>query len=482
MLKKLKEKENILFLFFYIIFFLLVFTGIIVHEPWFDEAQHWLIAQDLSILETIKYLHYEGHLIIWYLILMPFAKLNIPYPMPMLIMNALFILIAVFILLKKATFNPILKILIIFSMPIAYQYAVIGRCYSIGILFLFILAAMDKEKFKRPYLYTIFIVLASNTSLFALVGAASFGMIFMNDYIKNKKELLTKEFYILCGIAFLDIIFILYQIFGSLDRVQYFQLLQGHNNSVSYLLHNIIEGVCFLDIYGITAGICTTIFVLITLVALYRNKTAFSFFILSYLFLSVIFLFFYNGYTWHHYFYFVYLIISLWLYDNNSDNKNIFYTIFIIFFMVISCIGIYRTSNAYAKDIKNEFSTSKKLSEEIIENEEIKQGNLITCGTWSTAVVPYLRNNNYNSYDCFSLEKSSFDNFEYETNYNAASEKINPQNLQPLSDKQMYLLFPTNNARINNKSQYYDLVPVITEDEGFGEYSGLGVYKLILKN
>ena len=46
------------------------------HEPWFDEAQAWLIAQDASLVELLTSItHYEGHPPIWFLALMPFAKL-----------------------------------------------------------------------------------------------------------------------------------------------------------------------------------------------------------------------------------------------------------------------------------------------------------------------------------------------------------------------------------------------------------------------
>ena len=72
--KKLTFKNIILLI--YIIFTLIITLH---HEPWRDEAQSWLIAKNLNILEIINQMKYEGHPCLWHLILLPFAKLNFPY-------------------------------------------------------------------------------------------------------------------------------------------------------------------------------------------------------------------------------------------------------------------------------------------------------------------------------------------------------------------------------------------------------------------
>ena len=179
--------EKVFLWLFFCLFVLLTAVGAFTHEPWFDEAQAWLIAQDLSLVEMFKHLKYEGHLCLWFLALMPSAKLNLPYPLPMLITNVIFIWGAVYVLLMKSPFHPVLRIMIAFSMPIAYQYGVIARPYAMGVMFLFLLAYFYKDKLNRPYLYATLIILCANTSAMALVG-----MNYIDNHIysiKNLREL-----------------------------------------------------------------------------------------------------------------------------------------------------------------------------------------------------------------------------------------------------------------------------------------------------
>lgn len=50
------------------------------HEPWFDEAQSWLIARDASFRDMLLVRpHYEGHPPLWWLMLSVPAKLGVPY-------------------------------------------------------------------------------------------------------------------------------------------------------------------------------------------------------------------------------------------------------------------------------------------------------------------------------------------------------------------------------------------------------------------
>ena len=66
------RKKSILFL-LSLLAILINFILMLTHEAWRDEAQAWLISRDLSPLEMIKQMSYEGHPILWYFILAPFS-------------------------------------------------------------------------------------------------------------------------------------------------------------------------------------------------------------------------------------------------------------------------------------------------------------------------------------------------------------------------------------------------------------------------
>ena len=74
---KQKTKKNLFNIIIILTYAFISFLLIFFHENWRDEAQEWLLVKDLNIFELISQLKYEGHFALWYLILMPFAKLRV---------------------------------------------------------------------------------------------------------------------------------------------------------------------------------------------------------------------------------------------------------------------------------------------------------------------------------------------------------------------------------------------------------------------
>lgn len=59
-----------------IVYAVITFCCVYFHEQWKDEAQSWLLAKNLNFVELINQMKYEGHPLLWYIIIMPFAKLR----------------------------------------------------------------------------------------------------------------------------------------------------------------------------------------------------------------------------------------------------------------------------------------------------------------------------------------------------------------------------------------------------------------------
>ena len=265
------------------------------HIPWLDEAHAWTIAQDLSIVEIVKLMKIEGHTLIWYLMLMPFAKLNIGYPYVMQILNWIFCLGAIILLWKKAPFNNLVKFLITFSFPFFTVYPIIARCYSVGIFLLFLLTIMFKDKLKHPVIYSILLVLCANTSVMALFGATAFGILFLYDFFKEKCEI--KNLIIPSIIFILGGSLILYLLRGA-DST-YLAEFKG----VSAFLNNVVWWYFIPTL----ACIITSIFLM------RKSKKALFFLGFTYLALAYCSIFKYYGHYWNHYFYYIYLILATWL-------------------------------------------------------------------------------------------------------------------------------------------------------------------------
>ena len=179
-----KNKINLVVMLCYSI---ITFIILLFHESWRDEAQAWLIARDLNIIDIFVQMEYEGHPVIWYLILAPFAKLGLPYIF-VKIVSWLICNIAVWLILKKAPFNLILKILFIFSMPMIYLYPSISRSYCLIPLAITIVAIYFGQRHEKPIQYILSILFLANTHviMYGMVGILLL-LFYIEELIQNRK-------------------------------------------------------------------------------------------------------------------------------------------------------------------------------------------------------------------------------------------------------------------------------------------------------
>lgn len=326
------------------------------HIPWLDEAHAWTIAQELSLVEIIKLMKVEGHTLIWYLMLMPFAKANFAYPYVMQFLNWIFCFASILLLWKKSPFNNLVKVLITFSFPFFVVYPIIARCYSIGIFLLFLLTILYKDKLKYPIVYSILLVLCANTSVIALFGASAFGILFLYDFFKSKSEI--KQLIIPSIIFILGGSLILYMLLGN-DST-YLDNFRG----VSTALKNIV----WWYFIPILSCICVIAFYL------RKNKKALFFLAFTYLLLTYCFIFKYYGHYWNHYFYYIYLIFAVWL----AFEKKFIQKPLLILLGIVSIFNINVYGNLSDVVNKEVFSySSQNIFKTIVQDKNIENNKII---------------------------------------------------------------------------------------------------------
>lgn len=159
------------------IYALLVALLVPRHEPWFDEAQGWLLARDNSFSSLFgKWIEYEGSPGLWHLILMAPSHAHLPYITENWIAAAANVA-AVAVLLRYSPFPRWLKFLLPFTYFLFYQYAVIARNYSLLPLLLFAAAAAfprwNQARPPRVLLFTVVLALLANLTVHALLIAIS---------------------------------------------------------------------------------------------------------------------------------------------------------------------------------------------------------------------------------------------------------------------------------------------------------------------
>lgn len=188
-----KKQENTICCTGFILFSIITLVTIFLHEPWIDEVHAWFLAKEYSVSRLIYEMRYEGHFILWYLILMPFAKHNFPI-ITLNIISWFISCISVAFFLWKSPFTLSAKLVALCSNALLFWYPVVSRCYVLLIPLLFMLASIYKKRNERLFLFAILLAMLSNTHAYieGFVGVLTFSFL-IQDIILPWKQYSIKE-------------------------------------------------------------------------------------------------------------------------------------------------------------------------------------------------------------------------------------------------------------------------------------------------
>ena len=170
-------------------FFSIVNVGIFHHEMWRDELEAWLIAKDsISIPDLLNNLKYTGHPALWYICLHFISKV-VKEPAIIQLFNAILITGAILVFLYHSPFSKIQKALFCFGYFPLYEYGVISRSYSLGLLLIFSFCTLFCRS-KHNYLYlAITLALLSHIHIYGLmIGFVFASMLAWTTLIKFRHE------------------------------------------------------------------------------------------------------------------------------------------------------------------------------------------------------------------------------------------------------------------------------------------------------
>ena len=144
--------------------------------PWEDEGRAWTAARYFGLYDLIFHiLRYEGHPPLWYLILVPLAKLHFPFVYINLV-SAAFGLAGIYVLLRHSPFPIYIRALLPFGFALAYEYAVVARSYCLFPLLGFLIAKEYRSAPRKPVRMAILLALLANLSLHGTIVACTFGL------------------------------------------------------------------------------------------------------------------------------------------------------------------------------------------------------------------------------------------------------------------------------------------------------------------
>ncbi|GAB4020428.1 hypothetical protein [Spirosoma koreense] len=143
------------------------------HEMWRDELQSWGIAVSADTpADLIQNARYEGHPLLWFVLLWPITKLW-SNPVAMQIFHGCLALASAYLILFRSPFTTLEKALILFSYYFIYEYAAISRNYQIGVLLICSICVLWKNPAQNLLKISLLLFLLFQTNVFAfLVGLA----------------------------------------------------------------------------------------------------------------------------------------------------------------------------------------------------------------------------------------------------------------------------------------------------------------------
>ena len=150
------------------------------HEPWFDEAQSWLIARDSSFADLLTLRpHYEGHPPLWTLLLSITAKTGVPYEIGLKGVQILCTALLGGWLIFRAPFSKLAVFLLPFTYFLCFQYGVTSRPYALLCTALFMVAHYWKQSDSKPsdtWKLALSLVLLCAISAYGIALAAGFAL------------------------------------------------------------------------------------------------------------------------------------------------------------------------------------------------------------------------------------------------------------------------------------------------------------------
>lgn len=371
----------------FISYIIYVIIGIYYHEPWRDEGQAWLIARDLSFLDIFLHTGVEGHPFLFFFILKPFTFL--PYYPTINIINAIFVIIAVYILLlKNVNYNFMIKLLILFSTMILYDYPIMARNYGLSFLLYMYILYLYKYRYIKTTRYVISIGLFMSTTVTGISIGFIESFFFLYKIFSRKNNIFLKRKIKDIIILYLFLLLTLFQIL--LMMYNWSNILSFFSNSMQFYLSSLVLIFILSIIFFIF------IYLKLNNILIFPN-TYYIFELILKILLVFIFIksinYFYTIYIRHLFLFTIYTIFILNFYTKNkSDFVNLIISIYSTFI-------IYYTYNFgfndYVYDIKYKFSGSKDAAKYIKDNNyDNKEKYIIVANNssfLSGAISPYFK-------------------------------------------------------------------------------------------
>lgn len=437
------------------------------HEQWRDEANVWLMGRELSLVELFREIKYQGHPCLWYLIVMPFAKLQLPFEtigiLSLLVMSG-----AVGVFLIKGRCSLILKALVIFSPFFTYFYSVVARNYCLIPITLMLLAWLHKDRWKHSLGYGLLLGLLVQEDIIAVPIAGIISLWWLCEGIRillgnqlNQKEKKQKMVRLFGGllIPLFSLFALFLQLRGVSESTQFGIQDLGLSDTIIALRDSAYGLIC--RITGWNRSVCIAFYIVMLLMLVWisvlkKNLWPTMVFISTWLFQVIFSALVYQLHMWHYLILGAVALWTVWLYLDDSDyfgkGKLIGYGKYGVQIMIgVLCIAgfCHWNSEAESSSLKGAlygvYSGGKDAARFIRENMDKEDIIISTDVAFDSTILAYLPG--YTFIYAGTLEKESYADWTEKQMEEISVPELmqNIHEVYPEKDK-VYLILTENNC------------------------------------
>lgn len=446
--EKIFNKKNLCWLIF-ILYTIINLILMLKHEPWRDEIHAWLMAKELSIAELIEASRFDGHPILWHLILMPFAKLGFPI-ITLNIIGYIVVLISAWIFLFKTNLSLFFKTIVIFTVPFTYIFSSISRNYCLILLLLMLIVVLYDKKNDKPILYSILIVLLVHTHSLAWGIVAGLTITFhfkeIIMYFRNKKNTADiKKIIIGLTLIAVSTISVVLELYGTTNS----DYGVGSNSYVTYCIKIMLGMMCFALLFTLFSK---------------SNYDEFLILLCSFAFQILIYTCVYSSVLFQRFMLiFVILLFYLMLLSKTKLPRKKLDLICIVYLIFICIFACNNFINTIIKDIKYPYSSAKEMANYINKNLPKNTTVLIDASIIGQSIIPYLDTAKFYdiAYDCYvDCANVSHDRTKIKNALNIVTSSYSGHYLivcNNFVDLDLEIVYETQNAIINEKFTMYHI-------------------------
>jgi hypothetical protein len=423
------KKETTYVLFLTLLFFAVSLVGILHHELWLDESHHWLLARDSeSFLALIRNTRYEGHPILWNILLYAITRFTYN-PIWMQMLHIAIATTAVFIFLKKAPFSWLFKTLFIFGYFMLFEYNLLSRNYILGLVFLFLACHTFAQRDKKFLWLCVLLGLAANVHLIFGVVALALFLTVLAEQLQMKTFFRKKEYGIGYGIFALALALAVLQMlppedtkfFNHVNEMAlsekftkgFISLFKGFFTIPDFRTIHFWNSNFMVNISKPFAAILGLLFYFMPILLFFRNRKTLLFVYTAFLGTQFFFFITQMSATRHDGINFVIIITALWIekYYPSENYKlkewllrmklNLLRKPIIYFFLTLQLVG---GIGAYAMELKHPF-TASKATYNFLKEKKLDSLDVISVTCDGTSMSPYVQkkiyficNQSYQSY------------------------------------------------------------------------------------